>query len=63
MSSKRHILLDIALLAATQVAVFYGAKYLLQSLDPGHKKKEKAKVNSKTAMERLGVRHVHIVFQ
>ena len=55
MSQNRKLFFDIALLAATQVALFYGAKYLISSLDPNSKKKEEAKLKSSEAMKRLGV--------
>lgn len=53
--NKSKLLFDIALLAATQIAIFYGAKYLISTLDPQGKKKEEAKLKSSEAMKRLGI--------
>lgn len=58
MSQNQKLFFNIALLAATQVALFYGAKYLVTSLDPNSKKKEEARLKSSEAMKRLGVKLV-----
>ena len=52
---SRKFLLDVTLLAMTQVVLFYGAKYMIGLLDPNRAKKEKGKLQEGKLQKRLGV--------
>ena len=58
MTDKRHFLIDLGLVAFSQVALFYGAKYLLRSIRPADTtsaKHQEAKERSSEAMKRRGI--------
>lgn len=51
---------DFALFAISQIAVFYGFRYVMTQLDPRRQGREEAKKNSKKALKRLGVQDMEL---
>ncbi|KAI8901242.1 P-loop containing nucleoside triphosphate hydrolase protein [Globomyces pollinis-pini] len=56
----KKLMVDITLLALTQVAFYYGIKYIMTSMDPMSKKKEIAKQKSGRIMEKLGLNNIQL---
>ncbi|KAI9003906.1 AAA-domain-containing protein [Hyaloraphidium curvatum] len=54
--TTRKITMDVLLLVASQVALYYGVKWILSNMDPSRKKKESAKQQSGAVFKRLGVK-------
>lgn len=59
-SPKGKLLIDVALLALSQVVLYYGVKWVLQNLDPMAKKKVEAKEKSAKMFIRLGIKDVEM---
>ncbi|KAJ3257731.1 hypothetical protein HK103_004358 [Boothiomyces macroporosus] len=51
---SKKLIFDIALLACTQVCLYYGIKYILNTMDPQRKKKDLAKIKSSKIMSKMG---------
>ncbi|KAI8928524.1 P-loop containing nucleoside triphosphate hydrolase protein [Entophlyctis helioformis] len=52
--TTKKLVLDVTLLALSQVALFYGVKWVMASLDPMRKKREDAKSKSSRILSKLG---------
>jgi len=48
--------LVVIIFAISQVALYFGVKYIMNSLDPNKEKKKEVKKKSKEVLGRLGVR-------
>jgi hypothetical protein len=60
MSFNKKMALDIALLVAVQVGLFFAVKRLMTVLDPNYDRKEKAKAKSQTILNKLGVKEIDL---
>ncbi|KAI9349448.1 P-loop containing nucleoside triphosphate hydrolase protein [Zopfochytrium polystomum] len=58
--AARKIALDVALFALSQVALYYGVKWVMQSLDPNSKKRQEAKQKSAKMFGRLGIKDLDL---
>jgi SpoVK/Ycf46/Vps4 family AAA+-type ATPase len=54
MPVNKKMMLDVAILVAMQVGLFFAVKKLITIMDPNHDKKEKAKLKSQSVLNRLG---------
>jgi ATPase family AAA domain-containing protein 1 len=54
MAINKKLVLDVAVLVAMQVGLFFAVRKLLTVMDPNHDKKEKAKLKSQTILNRMG---------
>ncbi|KAI8840237.1 ATPase [Chytridium lagenaria] len=60
MAINRKIVLDVALFALSQVALYYGVKWVLNSMDPHKKKRDEAKLKSSKIFSRLGIKDLEL---
>ncbi|KAJ3112391.1 hypothetical protein HDU96_004603 [Phlyctochytrium bullatum] len=60
MAINKKLVLDVAIFAVSQVALYYGVKWLLQSLDPMKKKRDEAKMKSSKIFTRLGIKDLDL---
>ncbi|KAJ3346901.1 hypothetical protein HDU83_002588 [Entophlyctis luteolus] len=58
--NAKKIAVDLALLALSQIALFYGVKWILASLDPLGQKNKNAKSRSEQLLKRLGINHASL---
>jgi SpoVK/Ycf46/Vps4 family AAA+-type ATPase len=56
----KKIMADIAILVLSQVAVYYGFKYLISSVDPSEREKEESLNKSKTLVKRLNLESIKL---
>lgn len=56
----KKALADFAIFAISQIAVFYGFRYVMTQLDPRRQGREEAKRNSRKALKRLGVKDMEL---
>ncbi|KAJ3100234.1 hypothetical protein HDU97_002418 [Phlyctochytrium planicorne] len=58
--NKQKIVIDVAIFALSQVALYYGVKWILNSLDPQKKKRDDAKLKSSKIFGRLGIKDLEL---
>lgn len=56
----KKALADLALLAISQIALFYGFRYVMTQIDPTRAKREEARKASREALKRLGVKDMEL---
>ncbi|KAJ3369452.1 hypothetical protein HDU91_007242 [Kappamyces sp. JEL0680] len=57
---KRKLAFDVSLLVLSQVALYFGVKYILNSLDPHAKKRQESKAKSGRIMEKMGLKNMEL---
>ncbi|RUS28164.1 P-loop containing nucleoside triphosphate hydrolase protein [Jimgerdemannia flammicorona] len=58
-TTKKYVV-DVAMFAMSQVALYYAFKYILNSLDPNKSKRNEAKLKSSKVLGRLGIKDLKL---